>query len=50
MGYAPSKEEIRTEILRCGRDPVYFLNHYAKIAHPIRGLFPFKTLASMKRR
>ncbi len=43
MSYEPSKQEIRKEILKCGKDPVYFINTYAKIAHPMHGLIPFKT-------
>ena len=43
MSYVPSKKEIHKEILRCGKDPVYFINTYAKIAHPMHGLVPFKT-------
>ena len=43
MPYEPSKQEIRKEILKCGKDPVYFINTYAKIAHPMYGLIPFKT-------
>lgn len=35
------KEKLRAEIVRCGRDPVYF-SRYAKIKHPTRGLIPFK--------
>ena len=31
------------EILRCGKDPVYFVNNYARISHPLKGLVPFKT-------
>ena len=31
------------EIIRCGKDPVYFLNKYVKIQHPTRGLIPFET-------
>lgn len=31
------------EIIRCGKDPVYFMNRYLKIQHPLRGLIPFKT-------
>lgn len=33
----------RDEIVRCGRDPLYFINTYVKIQHPVRGLIPFKT-------
>jgi len=31
------------EILKCGKDPVYFINNYARISHPLEGLVPFKT-------
>lgn len=31
------------EVIRCGKDPVYFINNYVKIQHPTRGLVPFKT-------
>ena len=31
------------EIIKCGKDPVYFLNSYMKIQHPIRGLIKFDT-------
>ena len=43
MGYKLTKQEIRKEIIKCGKDPVYFINNYARIAHPIEGLIPFKT-------
>ena len=29
------------EIVRSGKDPVYFSNTYAKISHPMHGLIPF---------
>ena len=29
------------EIVRCGKDPVFFCNNYVKISHPILGLIPF---------
>lgn len=35
------RETIRKEILRCSKDPVYFVSHYIKIAHPIKGMIPF---------
>lgn len=38
-----AKADIKREILRCGRDPIYFLKTYAKIVHPTRGLVPFDT-------
>ncbi len=31
------------EIVKCGKDPVYFINNYARISHPLKGLIPFKT-------
>lgn len=40
---ALSKEERVQEILRCGKDPVYFINTYVKIQHPVRGRIPFET-------
>ena len=43
MSYQLSKKETVKEIVKCGRDPVYFINTYAKISHPQRGLIPFKT-------
>tara|TARA_A100001515_G_scaffold120165_1_gene103034 strand:+ start:2179 stop:3771 length:1593 start_codon:yes stop_codon:yes gene_type:complete len=42
-GYKLTKAEKKKEILKCGKDPVYFINNYVKIAHPVRGLIPFKT-------
>jgi len=38
-----TKKEIKREIMRCGRDPVYFLKTYAKIVHQKKGLIPFDT-------
>lgn len=40
---ALTKAEKVNEILRCGKDPVYFINTYVKIQHPIRGRIPFET-------
>jgi len=36
-----SKERIYQEILKCGKDPVYFINNYCKLSHPMKGLIPF---------
>ena len=30
------------EFQRCKDDPVYFISHYVKVTHPVRGLVPFK--------
>jgi len=38
-----TKKETIREIVKAGKDPKYFINNYAKISHPIRGLVPFKT-------
>ena len=43
MGYQLTKKEIYREILKCGKDPAYFINNYARISHPQKGLIPFKT-------
>jgi len=43
MSYQLTKQEIIKEIVKSGKDPVYFINNYAKISHPVRGLIPFKT-------
>jgi len=48
MAYKLSKEEIRSEILKCGKNPAYFLDNYAKIVHQERGLIPFKTFDFQK--
>jgi hypothetical protein len=38
-----TKEGQVREIVRCGHDPIYFLNHYVKISHPTRGTIKFRT-------
>ena len=38
-----SKQNQISEIIKCGKDPVYFMNKYLKIQHPIKGLIPFNT-------
>ena len=43
MGYQLTKKEIYKEVIKCGKDPVYFVNNYARISHPQKGLIPFKT-------
>jgi hypothetical protein len=35
-------EQIR-EIIKCGKDPVYFIKNYVKIQHPTQGTIPFET-------
>lgn len=43
MTYQLTKKKILSEIVQCGKDPVYFLNNYAKISHPMHGSIPFRT-------
>jgi len=41
MKYRLTKEDIRKELIKCGRDPIYFINNYVRISHPMRGLIQF---------
>ena len=41
MAFSLSKKEIMKEIVKCGKNPDYFINTYAKITHPQKGLIPF---------
>ena len=43
MSFSLTKEQILKEVIKSGKDPAYFINNYAKISHPMRGLIPFKT-------
>ena len=36
-----TKKEVVKEVVKCGKDPVYFINNYCKISHPQKGLIPF---------
>ena len=38
-----NKQNQISEIIKCGKDPVYFMNKYLKIQHPVKGLIPFNT-------
>ena len=42
-GTVLSRADQVQEIVRCGKDPVYFMKKYAKIQHPKRGTIPFET-------
>jgi hypothetical protein len=42
MSYSLTREEVLKELVKCGKNPAYFINNYAKISHPLRGLIPFK--------
>jgi len=39
----PTKSQVVKEIVKCGKDPIYFVNNYTRISHPLHGLIPFKT-------
>ena len=41
MSFSLSKKEMMKEIIKSGKNPDYFINTYAKISHPQRGLIPF---------
>tara|TARA_B100000575_G_scaffold294310_1_gene309411 strand:- start:768 stop:2351 length:1584 start_codon:yes stop_codon:yes gene_type:complete len=43
MSFQLDKKKQVKEILKCGRDPAYFLKNYARISHPMHGLIPFDT-------
>ena len=42
MGSTLTKKEILREIVKAGKDPVYFTTSYCRISHPQRGTIPFK--------
>ena len=43
MAFQLDKKQQVKEILRCGKDPAYFLKTYARISHPMHGLILFDT-------
>ena len=43
MSQYVSKKELVKEIVKCGKDPVYFIDNYCKISHPTQGQIVFKT-------
>ena len=40
-----NKQKQIAEIVKCGKDPAYFINRYVQIQHPVRGRIPFHTFA-----
>jgi len=42
MSVQLTKKEVVKEIIRCGKDPIYFINNFVKISHPVQGLISFK--------
>lgn len=43
MSFQLDKKQKVKEILKCGKDPSYFLKTYARISHPMYGLILFDT-------
>ena len=43
MSFQLTKKQQVKEILKCGKDPSYFLKTYARISHPLHGLILFDT-------
>ena len=43
MSYQLDKKQTLKEIVKCGKDPSYFLKTYARISHPMHGLILFDT-------
>ena len=43
MTFRLNKKQRVKEILKCGKDPAYFLKTYARISHPLHGLISFNT-------
>lgn len=37
-----TKQQQINEIIRCGKDPAYFIKKYARIQHPLKGTIPFE--------
>lgn len=37
-----SSEKVK-EIVKCGKEPIYFINKYCKVQHPVQGTISFKT-------
>ena len=48
MAFKLSKQEIVKEIVKCGKDPQFFIDNYCRISHPLKGLIPFKTYGYQK--
>ena len=48
MAFKLSKQEIVKEIVKCGKDPQFFIDNYCRISHPLKGLIPFKTFDYQK--
>lgn len=36
-----TKKQTAHELMKCGKDPAYFIKNYVRISHPTRGVIPF---------
>lgn len=43
-----TKKEIIGELVKCGKNPQYFIDNYCIISHPLKGQIPFKTFDYQK--
>lgn len=43
MAAGLSREDRIGEIIKCGKDPIYFITKYMSVQHPKRGTLPFDT-------
>jgi len=41
MAFKLTKRQVVAEIIRCGKDPSYFINNFCRISHPLEGTIPF---------
>lgn len=41
--------EQAMELIRCKRDPIYFIQNYVRVQHPVKGSIPFKLYRYQKR-
>ena len=48
MARSLTKAQIKKEIIASGKNPVYFIDNYGKIAHPMKGTIPFSMYAFQK--
>jgi len=42
MAYKLTKQQIKKELIKCGKSAHYFINNYVRIQHPMDGIVPFK--------
>jgi len=42
MAFKLTKAQIVNEIIKCGKEPTYFITNFCRISHPLDGTIPFK--------